>query len=254
MNAGRAGQRPADTYPCTPRVASAGGMGTRLILRTPACSLHLLCACHSTAAVLARVPRFRSQLAAWLQRGLGTQPVSSPLAAPADGTADRMDGVAKNVRARLASIRWEASLFGREGRWAEAAAAIGARWGLLAACHASSLLLGQGLAVTISACRRAFPCACAGQAPVHTSRAAPPCRWYQGALPVAGAQLLLRHLDQRPGPHNACQLGGLPLVTSNERNGAAADVAISHARSGGAAAGSPASPRILTASCAHTSG
>ncbi|KAL4430368.1 hypothetical protein ABPG77_002174 [Micractinium sp. CCAP 211/92] len=130
---------------------------------------------------LARVPGFSAQLAAWLQRGLGTQPVSPAPTAPAGGVPGVMRGALRAASSSPAIIRWEASLFGREERCAEAAAAVGTGW--------------QG-----------------------------------SALPAAGARLLLRHLDQRPGPRTARQLAGLPLVTSNEQSSVPADVAISHAR------------------------
>ncbi|KAL4419884.1 hypothetical protein ABPG75_006982 [Micractinium tetrahymenae] len=139
--------------------------------------------CH---AVLARVPRFQAQLAAWLQHGLGSQAVSSaPNAVQQLRAADSIAGrVGINSRSS-AVVKWEASLFGREERSAEAAAAIGTRW-----------------------------------EPQEGD----------SALPAVGAQLLLRHLDQRPGPHHPRQLGGLPLVLYNEQNSLVADVAISHAR------------------------
>ncbi len=88
---------------------------------------------------------------------------------------------------------------------------------------------------TLSMCSKSLPVA--------------PHRWQRDALPAAGAQLLLRHLDQRPGPGTARQLAGLPLVTSNEQSSVPADVAISHARSAEASCSQlPCAPASWTAS------
>lgn len=112
------------------------GMGPCLIPGTPLDYCSVPCVPRSTAAVLARVPGFRAQLASWLQRGLGTQPVSPAQTAQAGGMPGVMRGAVTAAGSSPANVRWEASLLSREERGAEAATVVGTRWASPAAVHA----------------------------------------------------------------------------------------------------------------------